>query len=138
VTVSAVETLRKLKCRGYTLAPKTLVVVHHHRLGPHSITYADKLLISGGPGPLDNSLREAVREHQPCLLAAACVQRPPIGWLRTLTDCYRAGKVSLAVLSANVAGFLGRYEKASDGLKFEAIVAEAFNHLTVRQEARPK
>ena len=121
---AAVEALRELRRRGYTLTPKTHGVVHEHRVGAHKITYADKLLVSGGPGPLDDAMREIVREQQPYLLAAACVLNPPIDWLVTLVDRYMVGELSLTTLSANVASFLGRCELGA-GSEFEYIIEEA-------------
>jgi hypothetical protein len=130
-SAAAIELLGVLDDLDYKLAVKTRVEVHEHRgLGFHSITYADKLLVFGGPGPLDEMLREAVREHQPYLLAAACVREPPIEWLRHVVDGYRGGQLPAQAVSANVASFMGK-SPVRDGAEFEPIIVEALNGSTL-------
>jgi hypothetical protein len=120
---AASEVLADLIRRGYTLDVRTRIEVHEHRIGPHPITYADKLLVRGDD-PLAPHLREAVRGHRDELLAAACVIRPPAGWLEFLVARYRDGRAPLGMLAANVAAFIGLHP-AHDGPRLEAIIEEA-------------
>jgi hypothetical protein len=121
---TAVETLHVLLDRGYTLAPKCRADIYEHRQGQHLLTLADKLLISGGPGPLDDDMREEVRAHQPELLAAAIVMTTPTDWLVHLVAGYRDGRVSLRALACNVAGFMGK-DPIEDGRRLGVIIEEA-------------
>lgn len=121
---TAIETLRELTHRGYKLGVKTRIEVHDHKVGAHAITYADKLLVSGGPGPLDDALRAMVREHQPYLLAAACVRQPPLGWVRILVKRCREKRIPTHTLAANLAAFLGK-SPVQDGPGLVPIVEEA-------------
>jgi hypothetical protein len=123
-SLAAIETLKELDRRGYVLDVKTRVEVHDHKVGAHAISYGDKLLVSGGPGPLDDALRAAVKLHQPYLLAAACVRMPPVTWLDVLVSKYRLGKVPARTLAANLAAFLGK-SPVQDGLDLVPIVEEA-------------
>src|SRR5215208_3841628 len=94
-SAAAIDTLRELLRHGYTLTPRTRIEVNDHKMGAHSITYADRILISGGPGLLDDALRELVRRQQPYLLAAACILEPPTEWLEFLVGRCRAGRLPL-------------------------------------------
>ena len=121
--MSAGETLEELLVRGYTLEVQTRVEAHDHKVGAQSITYGDKLLVRGLE-PLPPDLREAVADHRDELLAAACVIRPPVGWLEFLIGRYREGRAALGMLAANVATFIGLHP-ACDGPRLEAIIEEA-------------
>jgi len=140
----AIDTYRELLRRGYKLTPTTRTEVHDHKgtSGAQVITYADRLLVSGGPGPLKGQLRADLKAHQPLLLAAACVTHPPVRWMLVLVDHYLTGelageapeglitirgnayRVVLATVAANVAAFIGQ-DPLSDGPRFEAIIEEA-------------
>jgi hypothetical protein len=135
-----IDTYRELLRLGYKLSPTTRTEVHEHKVGVQTITYAHRLLVSGGPGPLKGELREAVRTHQPLLLAAACVVHPPMRWMLVLVDNYLTGelvaegfkirghkdayRVVLAAVAANVAAFIGQHP-LTDGPRLEAIIEEA-------------
>ncbi len=104
--------------------------------GTHAITYADELLLRGGGEPTPE-LRALVHDHRVELLAAACVMRPPVPWLRVLVDRYRSGyeievrrsgwkgpyRIRLAMVAANVAAFIGLHP-AHDGPRLEPIIEE--------------
>lgn len=122
-TRTAGEVFAKLLARGYTLDVRTRVETHEHKVGAQSITYADKLQVRGDV-PLPPDLREAVAEHRNELLAAACMIRPPVGWLEFLVRCYRDGRAPLGMLAANVAAFIGLHP-AHDGERLKAIIEEA-------------
>jgi hypothetical protein len=81
VSMSGVDTFRELRRRGYTLSPTVRTEVREHKAGAQVVTYGHRLRVAGGPGPLKGDLREAVKTHQPLLLAAACVTNPPVPWL---------------------------------------------------------
>jgi hypothetical protein len=119
---AASEVLDELMHQGYTLAVRTRVEVHDHRDGPQPITYAHKLQVRGDT-PIPPDLREAIREHRDELLAAACVIRPPVGWLDSLVKSYRRGRAPLAMLAANVASFCAQHP-AHDGPRLEPIIEE--------------
>jgi hypothetical protein len=121
--LSAGEALDELLVRGYTLEVQTCIRVHEHKVGAQSITYGDKLLVRGLE-PLDHDLRQAVADHRDELLAAACVIRPPVGWLDFLVGRCREGRASIGMLAANVASFIGLHS-AQDGPRLEAIIEEA-------------
>jgi hypothetical protein len=120
---TAVETLYVLLDRGYTLAPKCRRSLYEHRVGPCWTTYAETLLVSGGPGPLDEDMREEVRAHQPELLAAATVLAPPIDWMAFLVGRCRAGRVPIHTLAANVASFMEK-DPVEYGPRLEVIIGE--------------
>ncbi len=124
LTVGAV--LAELLERGYTLSVETRVDVYDHKLGPHPVTYADRLLIDlASPDErVPDHLREAIVAYKPLLLAAACVLNPPTPWLRELvrrcrtgavyvSDCRAAPRGALeyritpSILAANIAAFVG-------------------------------
>jgi hypothetical protein len=119
----AADTLHALLDRGYVLAPKCRRRLYEHRTGPGETLQAEKLLVSGGPGALDEELRERVRTHQPELLAAACVMATPSDWMAFLVDRYRAGRLPLHTLAANVAGLMGK-DPLEDGRRLEVIIEE--------------
>ncbi len=133
----SVEALRTLLEAGYVLDVRVRVEVSEEHGGTHAVTYADNLLVRGAY-PLTPELREIVREHRDELLAAACVIRPPVPWLRVLVDRYRTGyevevrrsgwkgpyRVRLAMVAANVAAFIGLHP-AHDGPRLEPIIEEA-------------
>jgi hypothetical protein len=87
---ASVRVLDELMRQGYTVGVKTRVDVYEHKVGPHPVTYAHKLVVR--PAGLPDELREAVREHRDELLAAACVIRPPVPWLAVLVDRYLEGE----------------------------------------------
>jgi hypothetical protein len=120
---TALEVLDELLRRGYTLSAVTRVDVHHHKVGPQPITCAEKLWVEG-PRELPEELREAIRANRDELLAAACVIRPPVGWLDFLVGRYRENRAPLGMLAANVAAFIGLHP-AHDGPLLEAIIEEA-------------
>jgi hypothetical protein len=99
------------------------VDVHAHKVGPQPITCADKLQVRGNE-PLPPDLSEAIAAHRDELLAAACVIRPPVGWLSFLVRRYRDGRAPLAMLAANVAAFMGTHP-AHDGPRLEPMIEEA-------------
>jgi len=117
------EALDELLVRGYTLEVQTCIRVHEHKVGAQSITYGDKLLVRGLE-PLPHDLRQAVLDHRDELLAAACVIRPPVGWLAFLVGSCQEGRASIGMLSANVASFIGLHP-THDGGRLEAIIEEA-------------
>ncbi len=136
-THTEVEIFNKLLSAGYTIDVRTRVETIEDHGGAHAVTYADKLLIKG-PDVLTPELRTAVAEYRDELLAAACVIRPPVSWLRVLIDRYRMGSkvevrrsgwkggysVRLAMLAANIAAFISLHP-AHDGPRLEAIIEEA-------------
>jgi hypothetical protein len=136
-TAEAIDTLRALRAQGYELVVKTRVDVIDHKIGPHPITCAGRLVIEGDE-PLSNKLREAVREHRDLLLVAACVCAPPQEppWVSELVRRYRRGykmetrrqvpyrkrdgsvglknaavtaSITPATLAANLAAFVGKH-----------------------------
>ncbi len=133
----SVEALRTLLEAGYVLDVRVRVEVSEEHGGAHSVTYADNLLVKGHTA-LTPELRAVVREYRDELLAAACVIRPPVPWLRVLVDRYRTGyevevrrggwkgpyRIRLAMVAANVAAFLGLHP-AHDGPRLEPIIEEA-------------
>jgi hypothetical protein len=135
---SEIDVYRELRRLGYKLSPTTRTEVYEHKVGAQTITYAHRLLVSGGPGPLKGALRAALKEHQPYLLAAACVLHPPVHWMLVLVDHYlmaevageviqigkRSYRVRLSTVAANVAAFIGQHP-ADDGPRLEAIIEEA-------------
>jgi hypothetical protein len=121
--LSAGEALDELLVRGYTLEVQTCIRVHEHKVGAQFISYGDKLLVSGLE-PLPHELRQAVSNHRDELLAAACVIRPPVGWLDFLVGRCREDRASVGMLAANVASFIG-LRPAHDGGRLEAIIEEA-------------
>jgi hypothetical protein len=135
---SEIDVYRELLRLGYKLAPTTRTEVYEHKVGTQTITYAHRLLVSGGPGPLKGALREAVKTHQPRLLAAACVLHPPVHWMLVLVDHYlmaevageviqiggRPCRVGLSTVAANVASFIGQ-NPLSGSPRLEAIIDEA-------------
>ena len=122
-TMRAGEVLAELLVRGYSLDVQTRIEAHGHKVGAQTVTYGDKLLVRGGE-PLPPDLRAAVADHRDELLAAACVIRPPVGWLNFLVGRYREGRAALSMLAANVAAFVGLHP-AYDGPRLEAIIEEA-------------
>jgi hypothetical protein len=138
LALSPSETYRELLQRGYTLRVSTRTELGAYKDSVQVTRYADKLLVSGGPGPLEGELREAVKAHKPQLLAAVCAAHPPeeSPWLLTLTDHYLMGehlkirghkhafRFTLGTVAANVAAFIG-LDPVADGPRFEAIIAEA-------------
>jgi hypothetical protein len=104
----AVTTLAELLERGYSLSVGTRVDVYNHKVGPHPVTYADRLLVSGDER-VPGHLREAIVAHKPLLLAAACVLDPPTPWLRELVRRCRMApyRTTPGVLAANIAAFVG-------------------------------
>jgi hypothetical protein len=84
-TRTASEVLDELLRRGYTLSVKTRVELHAHKVGPQSLTYADRLYVEG-PRFLTDDLRGAIRANRDELLAAACVLNPPAPWLQVLSE----------------------------------------------------
>jgi hypothetical protein len=98
--------LRELESLGYEVSVKTKTDIKNlPKAGSHVLTQADKLLVTGGDGPLREPLVGKVREHQPYLLAAACIRRPPMAWLRRLVAKTRKGEFPVEPLCAHVASF---------------------------------
>ncbi len=137
-TLTASEVLAELLQRGYTLTAQTRVeTTVRQGVGVHALTVADRLYVEG-PEALPDDLRQAVREHRDELLAAACVIRPPVPWLRVLVERYRSGeethvrrqgwqgpyRVRLGMVAANVASFTGLHP-GEDGPRLETIIGEA-------------
>ncbi len=109
VTASTeVDLLAELLERGYSLSVETRVDVYNHKVGPHPVTYADRLLVSGDERVPDH-LREAIAANKPLLLAAACVLSPPTPWLWELVRRCRTApyRITPGVLAANIAAFVG-------------------------------
>ncbi len=138
VTLTASEVLAELQRRGYTLSVKTRVEsTVRQGVGVHALTVGGRLYVEG-PEALPDDLRQAVREHRDELLAAACVIRPPVPWLRVLVERYRSGtethvrregwkgpyRVRLGMVAANVASFIG-LPPGEDGPRLEPIIEEA-------------
>ena len=138
VATPASEVLAELLRRGYTLTVQTRVeTTVRQGDGVHTLTLADRLYVEG-PEVLSDDLRQAVREHRDELLAAACVIRPPVPWLRVLVERYRSGeetrvrrkgwkgpyRVRLGMVAANVASFIGLHP-GEDGPRLEPIIEEA-------------
>ncbi len=130
------EALRELLGRGYSLTVKTRVVVHDHRDGPHPITYADKLIVTG-PERVPDHLRDEIAANKPLFLAAACILNPPTPWLRDLSGRCKSGvvfgttgeehveyRITPEVLAANIAGFVG-LNAVNDAHRIEPIVRAA-------------
>ncbi len=120
---TAGEILSELLRRGYTLNVETRVDVVDRPTGSHAVTYGEKLIVRGDAAPPDH-LRQGIVEHRDELLAAACVIRPPVGWLDFLVGRYREGRAPLGMLAANVAAFIGLHP-AHDGERLEAIIEAA-------------
>ncbi len=138
VATTASEALAELLRRGYTLTVQTRVeTTVRQGVGAHTLTVGDRLYVEG-PEALPEDLRQAVREHRDELLAAACVIRPPVPWLRVLVERYRSGtethvrrqgwqgpyRVRLGMVAANVASFIGLHP-GEDGPRLESIIGEA-------------
>jgi hypothetical protein len=117
------DVLAELLRRGYTLDVETRVDVVDRPTGSHAVTYGEKLIVRGDEAPPDD-LRQGIVAHRDELLAAACVIRPPVGWLGFLIRGYREGRAQLPMLAANVASFMGLHP-AHDGERLEAIIEEA-------------
>ncbi len=131
-----IQVLRGLRERGFRFTVETRTEIHEHKVGAHPVTYADGLTISG-PEPLTDEDRAALLADKPIFLAAACVMRPPVPWLRVLVDRYRTGyeievrrsgwkgpyRIRLAMVAANVAAFIGLHP-AHDGPRLEPIIEE--------------
>ncbi len=138
VATTASEVRAELLRRGYTLTAQTRVeTTVRQGVGVHALTVGDRLYVEGSEA-LPEDLRQAVREHRDELLAAACVIRPPVPWLRVLVECYRSGtethvrrqgwqgpyRVRLGMVAANVASFIGLHP-GEDGPRLEPIIEEA-------------
>ena len=138
IATTASEVLAELLRRGYTLTVQTRVeTTVRQGDGVHTLTLADRLYVEG-PEVLSDDLRQAVREHRDELLAAACVIRPPVPWLRVLVERHRSGeethvrregwkgpyRVRLGMVAANVASFIGLHP-GEDGPRLEPIIEEA-------------
>jgi|GEM_PF-7046977 len=102
-----IETLAELRRRGYILAVGVRVDEREYKPGIHRLTLAERLQVRGGDGPLPEELRAAVRRHQFELLAAACVLRPPAGWVEDVIERWRRGAVPGEALAAQIAGLCG-------------------------------
>ncbi len=136
-TVPTVEAaLVELIDRGYSLSVETRVEVHEHKVGPHPITYADKLIVAG-PERVPDHLRETIIVNKPLFLAAACILNPPTSWLQDLAGRCKTGvvfvttgeehveyRITLEVLAANIAGFVG-LNAVEDRDRLEPIVRVA-------------
>jgi hypothetical protein len=120
---TAGEVLSELLRRGYALGVETRVDVVDRPTGSHAVTYGDKVVVRGPDAP-DDELRQAIVDHRDELLAAACVIRPPVGWLVFLVGRYRESRAPLGMLAANVAAFIGLHP-AHDGPRLEPIIEEA-------------
>jgi hypothetical protein len=135
---TASEAQAELLRRGYTLTVQTRVeTTVRPGVGAHTLTVADRLYVEG-PEVLPDDLRQAVLEHRDELLAAACVIRPPVPWLRVLVERYHSGtethvrrkgwkgpcRVRLGMVAANVASFMGLHP-GEDGPRLEPIIEEA-------------
>jgi hypothetical protein len=120
----AIEVLRVIEASGYEISVQTRTDLQEIRqYGTHVVTRADQLRVQGGDGPLREPLVSRIREHQPYLLAAACVRRPPMAWLRHLVARARKGQFPVVTLCAHVASFCGRHPH--DGLVLEDIIRAA-------------
>jgi hypothetical protein len=119
---TAGEVLAELLRRGYTLNVATRVAVVDRPTGSHAVTYGEKLIVRGGEAPPDD-LRQGIVDHRDELLAAACVSRPPVGWLEFLVERHRERRAPLSMVAANVAAFIGLHP-AHDGPRLEAIIEE--------------
>jgi hypothetical protein len=113
--------LADLREGGYTLSVITRVEIHHHRVGPHPITLADKLWVTPTP---PEALQEEIRANRDELLAAACVLASPVPWLEVLTRRYQERRAPLVMLAANVAGFMALHP-ARDGPRLERAIRAA-------------
>jgi hypothetical protein len=147
-TVEAV--LAELLQRGYTLSVETRVHVHDHKIGPHPVTYADKLLVDG-PERVPDHLREAIVENKPLFLAAACILEPPTPWLVELVRRRKTGaayvsgcrtaasgeplecRITSGVLAANIAPFVG-LDPIDDAHSIETVVRAALSVLEKEEE----
>ena len=115
--------LVELLDRGYRLSVETRVDVHDHKVGAHSTTYAERLLVAGTERVPDH-LRAAIGANKPLFLAAACVLDPPTPWLVGLVRRCKTGvvfsssktaasgenieyQITPDVLAAKNAGFVG-------------------------------
>jgi hypothetical protein len=133
---TASEVLEELLRSGYTLSVQTRSEVHDHKVGARAITCADQLYVEG-PQALSDDLRAEIKANRDELLAAACVIRPPVPWMRVLVERYRTGEavevrregwtgpylIRLGMVAANVAGFIGLHP-ANDGPRLEPIIEE--------------
>jgi len=109
----------------------------HTGAGTLLTTYADKLLVSG-PEAVTDDLRRAIRENRDEIMAAVCVTSQPTPWMWTMLSRYLDGtevmarregwkgpyRVSLAMLAAHVASFIGLHP-AHDGPRLAPIIEEA-------------
>ncbi len=129
MTVAA--TLAELLERGYTLSVDTRVDVYDHKVGPHPVTYADRLLVDGSARVPDH-LREAIVANKTLLLAGACVLNPPTPWLRELVRRCRTApsgecleyRITPGVLAANIAAFVG-LDPIDDAHRIETVLRAA-------------
>ncbi len=139
--VSIVEgALVELLERGYSLSVKTRVHVHDHKVGPHPVTFADRLLVDG-PERVPDHLRETIVADKPLFLAAACVLDPPTPWLRGLVKHCKTGvafdsgrtapsgeslecRITPGVLAANIAAFVG-LDPIDDAVRIKPVVRAA-------------
>jgi len=121
----AVEVLADLRDRGYALGVYVRTDEVPHPVGAMYVTYADRLRVRG-PMPVPDDLADAIRANKPELMAAAAVADPPVPWVRTLVERYRAGRITLGVLAANLAAFVG-LGAAEDGPRIEAVVCAALD-----------
>ena len=119
----AVEVLADLRDRGYALGVYVRTDEVPHPVGAMYVTYADRLRVRG-PMPVPDDLADAIRANKPELMAAAAVADPPVPWVRTLVERYRAGRITLGVLAANLAAFVG-LRPACDGPRLMPVICAA-------------
>ena len=127
---TATEVLRELGRLGYMLEVGTRLEVVQHHVGPHLITYADKLRVK--PVDIPEPLQLAIRAHRDELLAAACLLNPPVRWVAVLTERVLAGDIPAPTLAADIAAFMD-LNAAHDGPQLEPIVGAA---LRLKEQAR--
>jgi hypothetical protein len=137
--------ISELSALGYELEVTTRVEVSRHKVGEQHVNYADKLRVTG-VAPVPEEKRAAIKEMRDEIMAAVIVMNPPIPWVWTIVTRYLEGsvvrvrrrgwkgpyKVSLTMLSAQVASFMG-LDPVRDGQRLRPVIEE-----TLKREEKPR
>jgi hypothetical protein len=131
--------ISELSALGYALEVTTRLEVTHHKVGEQMVTYAEQLRVTG-VAPVSEEKRAAIKEMRDEIMSAVIVTNPPIPWVWTIVTRYLEGsvvtvrrggwkgpyKVSLAMLSAQVASFMG-LDPVRDGRRLRSVIEQALN-----------